>query len=98
MMARDYGIRARMNGEMDAAVEQLRALGGWSVTSKVPLKYAKRFVEMVSNQSNQRRTKQADQYLAISEEKTSTPETVQSYNVLEGNGYDNDSVFDELFG
>ncbi|ELB7642944.1 site-specific integrase [Vibrio vulnificus] len=98
MMAQDYGIRARMNGEMDAAVEQLRALGGWSVTSEVPMKYAKRFVEMVSNQSNQRRTKQADQYLAIPEAKTSKPETKQSYNVLEDNGYDDDSVFDDLFG
>lgn len=98
MMARDYGIRARMNGEMDAAVEQLRALGGWSVISKVPLMYAKRFVEMVSNQSNQKRTKQADQYLAIPEEKTSKPETEQSYNVLEDNGYDDDSVLTDLFG
>lgn len=46
-----------MNGVLEPAIEQLRALGGWSLTSKVPLRYAKRFIEVVSNQSNYKRTK-----------------------------------------
>ncbi len=64
-MASDYGIRARMNGELDASVEKLRSLGGWSETSKVPLMYAKRFIEMVSNESNKNRTKRSDWQTAI---------------------------------
>ena len=47
ILAQDYGIRARMNGVLEPAIEQLRALGGWSLTSKVPLRYAKRFIEVV---------------------------------------------------
>lgn len=34
ILAQDYGIRARMNGVLEPAIEQLRALGGWSLTSK----------------------------------------------------------------
>ncbi|HDD9579735.1 TPA: site-specific integrase, partial [Escherichia coli] len=60
ILAQDYGIRARMNGVLEPAIEQLRALGGWSLTSKVPLRYAKRFIEVVSNQSNYKRTKHSD--------------------------------------
>ncbi|WP_246851140.1 site-specific integrase [Vibrio crassostreae] len=91
MMASDYGIRARMNGELDAAVEKLRSLGGWSVTSNVPLKYAKRFVEMVSNESNKNRTKRNDWQAAIPAPKS---ETKSTYNPLEDDGYDEDIPFD----
>ncbi|GAD91228.1 hypothetical protein VHA01S_076_00010 [Vibrio halioticoli NBRC 102217] len=91
MMASDYGIRARMNGELDAAVEKLRSLGGWSVTSNVPLKYAKRFVEMVSNESNKNRTKRNDWQAAIPAPKS---ETESTYNPLEDDGYDEDIPFD----
>lgn len=31
ILAQDYGIRARMNGVLEPAIEQLRALGGWSL-------------------------------------------------------------------
>ncbi|WP_318517113.1 site-specific integrase [Photobacterium leiognathi] len=102
IMARDYGIKARMNGELDVAVEKLRVLGGWSVNSKVPLMYAIRFLEMVSNESNKRRTKRADQYLAIPEVKLTKPEMnadiQKNYDVFGDNGYDYDSGFDEIFG
>lgn len=91
MMASDYGIRARMNGELDAAVEKLRSLGGWSVTSKVPLMYAKRFVEMVSNESNKNRTKRNDWQAAIPAPKS---EAKSTYNLLEDDGYDEDIPFD----
>ncbi|WP_348236151.1 site-specific integrase [Vibrio parahaemolyticus] len=94
MMARDYGIRARMNGELDAAVEKLRSLGGWSVKSKVPLMYAKRFVEMVSNESNIKRTKRADWQTAVPERAVSHNEAESIYNPLEDNGYDEDIPFD----
>ncbi|MCG9561134.1 site-specific integrase [Vibrio chagasii] len=91
MMASDYGIRARMNGELDAAVEKLRSLGGWSVTSVVPLKYAKRFVEMVSNESNKNRTKRNDWQASIPAPKSQMKST---YNPLEDDGYDEDIPFD----
>lgn len=35
ILAQDYGIRARMNGVLEPAIEQLRALGGWSLTSNI---------------------------------------------------------------
>lgn len=94
MLAQDYGIRARMNGVLEPAIEQLRALGGWSLTSKVPLRYAKRFIEVVSNQSNYKRTKHSDMHLAspgtnISQRK--------AYNLLEDNFYDEDFTFKDLF-
>lgn len=94
MMASDYGIRARMNGELDAAVEKLRSLGGWSVNSKVPLMYAKRFIEMVSNESNKNRTKRADWQAAIPAKPTPKKETESSYNPLDDDGYDEDIPFD----
>ncbi len=94
MMASDYGIRARMNGELDAAVEKLRSLGGWSVTSKVPLMYAKRFVEMVSNESNKNRTKRADWQAAVPVKPTPKTGTESTYNPLEDDGYDEDIPFD----
>lgn len=88
MMAKDFGIRARMNGELDAAVEQLRALGGWSVTSNVPLKYAKRFIELVANKANLGRTVRSDQHTAIPEVKAINEAKEDTYNVLEDDGYD----------
>ncbi|MCD9474232.1 site-specific integrase [Photobacterium phosphoreum] len=94
IMASDYGIRARMNGELDAAVEKLRSLGGWSNTSKVPLMYAKRFIEMVSNLSNKNRTKRADWQAAIPPKPTPKSETESTYNPLEDDGYDEDIPFD----
>ncbi|WP_246861124.1 site-specific integrase [Vibrio crassostreae] len=95
--ARDYGIKARMNGEMDAAVEKLRTLGGWSVNSKVPLMYANRFVERVSNHSNIRRTKRDDWHTAIQKRSVEQCATESTYNILEDNGYDEDIPFDDLF-
>lgn len=97
MLAHDYGVRARMNGVLEPAVEQLRILGGWSVTSKVPLMYAKRFLEMVSNQSNQKRTKRADWQTAIPEKAVSQNELESTFNVLEEAEYDEDFTFDDLF-
>ncbi|WP_261886148.1 site-specific integrase [Vibrio pomeroyi] len=97
MMARDYGIRARMNGEMDAAVEKLRKLGGWSVKSQLPLMYAKRFVEIVSNESNIRRTKRADWQTAIPERRVSLHKVESPDNSLKDDGYDDEIPFDDLF-
>jgi len=37
---------------LDAAADKLRALGGWSVTSSMPYKYARRYVEQLANQAN----------------------------------------------
>ncbi|MEZ8453216.1 site-specific integrase [Vibrio splendidus] len=93
LVARDYGIRARMQGELDAAVEKLRSLGGWSVGSKVPLKYASRFVEMVSNQSNIKRTQRANWQIVI-------PEIAASqYNAASAgeDEYGEEIPFDDLF-
>ncbi|EII3441095.1 site-specific integrase [Vibrio parahaemolyticus] len=97
MLTHDYGIRARMNGVLEPAVEQLRTLGGWSITSTVPLMYAKRFLEMVSNQSNQKRTKRADWQTAIPERAVSQNEAESTFNVLEETEYDEDFTFDDLF-
>lgn len=47
-----YGISSRMTGLLDAAADRLRSLGGWSIKSKMPYFYARRFVEKVSNESN----------------------------------------------
>ncbi|MDH5923671.1 site-specific integrase [Vibrio splendidus] len=90
MMSRDYGIRARMNGVLDTAVEKLRSLGGWSVNSKVPLKYASRFVEIVSNESNKKRTMQADREIATPERAIAKTNS----NQLEDDGYDEEIPFD----
>lgn len=95
MLAHDYGIRARMNGVLEPAIEQLRALGGWSVTSKVPLRYTRRFVEVVSNQSNYKRTKNADKYLAVPKQNTS--QTKAHNNLLEDNDNDTDFNLEDLF-
>ncbi|HBB9840691.1 TPA: site-specific integrase, partial [Escherichia coli] len=94
ILAQDYGIRARMNGVLEPAIEQLRALGGWSLTSKVPLRYAKRFIEVVSNQSNYKRTKHSDMHLASPETNISQRKTS---NLLEDNVYDEDFTFKDLF-
>ncbi|MFB1072238.1 site-specific integrase [Vibrio diabolicus] len=55
-LKRDYGIRARMKGLLDVAADKLRVLGGWSLTSTMPMRYANRFIEKVANESNIRRT------------------------------------------
>lgn len=56
-LKKEYGISSRMKSLLDAAAEQLRILGGWSVTSKMPYKYARRFVSRIANESNLKRTK-----------------------------------------
>jgi hypothetical protein len=48
-----------MNGLLDAAAEQLRLLGGWSEHSKMPWRYARRFVARMANENNLGRTKHA---------------------------------------
>ncbi|WP_318453694.1 site-specific integrase [Photobacterium leiognathi] len=55
-LSQEYGIASRMKGLLDAAADQLRGLGGWSELSKMPYKYAKRFVAQVANDSNLKRT------------------------------------------
>ncbi|MBE4576503.1 hypothetical protein BOO30_03120 [Vibrio navarrensis] len=55
-LKRDHGIQARMKGLLDVAADKLRVLGGWTLTSKMPMKYANRFIEKVANESNIRRT------------------------------------------
>lgn len=50
-----YGISGRMTGLLDAAADQLRILGGWSPLSKMPYRYAKRFLAKVANDSNLKR-------------------------------------------
>lgn len=52
-----YGIESRLNGLLDAASEQLRNLGGWSLNSRMPFKYAKRFISELANENNLRRVK-----------------------------------------
>ncbi|PTP74934.1 site-specific integrase [Vibrio splendidus] len=96
-VARDYGIRARINGEMDAAVEELRTLGGWSFNSKMPLMYAKRFVEMISNESNIKRTKRGDWQTAIPVRGALQYKAESTYNPSEENCYDEDIPFGDLF-
>lgn len=59
--------------------------------------YAKRFLEMVSNQSNQKRTKRADWQTAIPEKAVSQNEPGSTFNVLEEAEYDEDFTFDDLF-
>ncbi|WP_319784191.1 hypothetical protein [Oceanisphaera sp. IT1-181] len=54
-LSKNYGINGRMKGLLDAAAEQLRALGGWSIGSRMPYKYAQRFLEKVANDSNLKR-------------------------------------------
>ncbi|CAH6852744.1 Site-specific integrase [Vibrio chagasii] len=97
LTARDYGIKARMNGEMDAAVEKLRTLGGWSVNSKVPLMYANRFVERVSNQSNIRRIKRNDWQTAIYKDSIEHYAAAPTFKTLEDNRYEEDTLFDDPF-
>ncbi|EPH6501613.1 integrase [Vibrio vulnificus] len=92
MMAQDYGISARMNGVLEPAVERLRTLGGWSITSNIPLKYAKRFLEIVSNKSNKQRTYRNDWQKAIPSS-PNTP-TESTFNPLRDNDYDEDIPFD----
>lgn len=92
--ARDYGIRARMNGELDAAVEKLRSLGGWSVKSKVPLKYASRFIELVSNESNKRRIRRSDWQAVIPESSVVKNEVKSINNHSENNKYDEEFLYD----
>ncbi|MGL1305599.1 site-specific integrase [Vibrio parahaemolyticus] len=55
-LKRDYGVRARMKGLLEVAADKLRLLGGWTLTSRMPMKYANRFIEKVANESNTRRT------------------------------------------
>jgi site-specific recombinase XerD len=51
-LGKNYGISSRLVGLLDAAADKLRALGGWSVTSSMPYKYARRYVEQLANQAN----------------------------------------------
>lgn len=62
--------------------------------SGVPLRYAKRFIEVVSNQSNYKRTKHSDMHLASPGTNISQTKT---YNLLEDNVYDEDFTFKDLF-
>ncbi|MGL1289592.1 site-specific integrase [Vibrio parahaemolyticus] len=92
MLAQDYGITARINGVLEPAVERLRTLGGWSDTSTVPLKYAKRFLEIVSNKSNKKRTHRNDWQKAIPHKPVISTESI--FNPIGENGYDEDIPFD----
>ncbi len=56
-LSKDYGITTRMKGLLDAAADQLRVLGGWSEISAMPMRYGKRFIEIVANRSNSNRIK-----------------------------------------
>lgn len=84
-MAVDFHIKVRMKGELEPAVEQLRALGGWSVTSTVPLRYANRFIEMVANQSNLDRTARDDKALAMPDAHTSTEDMNHTFDIFDEN-------------
>ncbi|MGY1494979.1 hypothetical protein [Aeromonas dhakensis] len=57
-LSRDFGLDGRIKGLLDAAAEQLRLLGGWEIGSRMPYKYARRFVEKLANDSNIRRIQQ----------------------------------------
>ena len=57
-LSRDYGLEGRIKGLLDAAAEQLRLLGGWEVGSRMPYKYARRFVEKLANENNLKRIQQ----------------------------------------
>lgn len=57
ILKRQYGINSRLNGLLDAASEQLRNLGGWSLNSKMPYRYAKRFLSELANKNNLLRIK-----------------------------------------
>lgn len=49
---KQYGISSRLIGLLDAAADQLRRLGGWALTSNMPYKYARRYVEKLANEAN----------------------------------------------
>ncbi|HGN1328160.1 TPA: hypothetical protein ACKRF0_001127 [Proteus mirabilis] len=57
ILKQQYGINSRLNGLLDAASEQLRNLGGWSLNSKMPYRYAKRFLSELANKNNLLRIK-----------------------------------------
>ncbi|MFP2505029.1 site-specific integrase [Buttiauxella gaviniae] len=52
LLKKTYGVSGRVTGLLDAAAEQLRILGGWSILSKMPYKYARRFVANLANENN----------------------------------------------
>ncbi|MNC58627.1 hypothetical protein D3C75_1083670 [compost metagenome] len=60
-LSRDYGLEGRIKGLLDAAAEQLRLLGGWEIGSRMPYKYARRFVEKLANENNLKRIQQEKQ-------------------------------------
>ena len=57
-LKKQYGISGRMQGLIDTAAEQLRLLGGWSEYSRMPWRYARRFLARMANENNLARTKQ----------------------------------------
>ncbi|PSV86559.1 site-specific integrase [Photobacterium leiognathi] len=88
-LSKDYGITSRMKGLLDAAADQLRVLGGWSETSTMPIRYARRFIEIVANRSNLGRTKQSNQYVAVPEAITNTNnDNTYTFDVLDDEGFD----------
>ncbi|MGR6861504.1 site-specific integrase [Aliivibrio salmonicida] len=82
-LSKDYGLTSRMQGLLDAAANQLSVLGGWSTSSKMPMQYGKRFIEMIANRSNRARNKQLDQQTFISDIKNNS-----NKNNLLDEGYD----------
>ncbi|MBF4427802.1 site-specific integrase, partial [Vibrio anguillarum] len=88
-LKRDYGVRARMKGLLDVAADKLRVLGGWTLTSKMPMRYANRFIEKVANESNTRRTDMVTKRSQMPS--TSTKEALRSSSKESAidNNYDN---------
>ncbi|MBF4323275.1 hypothetical protein EAY22_24110, partial [Vibrio anguillarum] len=84
-----YGVRARMKGLLDVAADKLRVLGGWTLTSKMPMRYANRFIEKVANESNTRRTDMVTKRSQMPS--TSTKEALRSSSKESAidNNYDN---------
>ncbi|HHY0497984.1 TPA: site-specific integrase, partial [Vibrio parahaemolyticus] len=96
-LKRDFGIQARMKGLLDVAADKLRVLGGWTLTSKMPMKYANRFIEKVANESNIRRTNMVTKrsQTPLTSTKDSLLSSSNESAIDNDNGFGDD--FDEFF-
>ncbi|MFS1998820.1 site-specific integrase [Vibrio breoganii] len=92
-LKRDYGIRARMKGLLDTAADELRTLGGWTLSSNMPMRYANRFIEQVANESNTKRTN----LITNRSEVPSSSTKDASHSSSSESDIDNTNSFDEDF-
>lgn len=94
-LSKNYGLRSRMEGLLDAAAAQLRTLGGWRVDSKMPYRYAKRFVELVANGSNLARLENLKSTVEVPVQAPKQSQSESNNNDANNSWYGDDS-FDEF--